>query len=564
VGAAGRGASVGFVKGTLHEDPSGDAAPPLSLRARALLLVSSIVGSGLVSLALGKDASWDLLNYHYYNPYAFLQSRMGWDLAPAQLQTYLNPLPDLLFFFLVEHLPEPSWVGFVMGSVHGIAVYLLIEIAWLVLGAQGRSKTWVLPVTAVGVGITGAAALPLIGGTSNDWIVAIFVLLGLLVALRTCVRGEDGSQRLRGLLVAGSAVGIAAGVKPAAVPYALALVIAVFAARPGRRGLLAAAVVGVSAAGGMALSGGYTMWQLQSAFGNPLFPFYNDIFRSEFWEPRRFRLDFFKPRNLLQWCFYPFYWARTNQGLVTEMPMRDARFAALLSLYLLGAVRWIGGLRTPRQASDLARPAATMQRLLLAFFAVAYLAWLYLFSILRYLAALELLTGILLAVLLLPAAGRPSARRVVVVIAVSLALVATTVHPNWGRSRFGARYFEVEPPELPDGSLVLLVGWAPMSFLIPLVRKDARFVGLENNILRPGQRHGLYRLAQETVRSHEGPLFSVNATQERDRVVAALAEHGLEREEASCLLVSSPQGTPLEFCPLRRSPGRQVDPPGSG
>ena len=34
-------------------------------------------------VALGKDTSWDFRNYHWYAPYAFLNGRMGFDVAVA-------------------------------------------------------------------------------------------------------------------------------------------------------------------------------------------------------------------------------------------------------------------------------------------------------------------------------------------------------------------------------------------------------------------------------------------------------------------------------------------------
>jgi hypothetical protein len=42
--------------------------------------------------------NWDLQNYHFYNGWAFVHGRLGWDLAPAQIQTLHNPLLDLPFY----------------------------------------------------------------------------------------------------------------------------------------------------------------------------------------------------------------------------------------------------------------------------------------------------------------------------------------------------------------------------------------------------------------------------------------------------------------------------------
>jgi hypothetical protein len=70
---------------------------------------------GLGALLLGQDASWDLRDYHYYNPYAFLNNRMSFDVAPAQLQTYYNPI-FIYTFLLYGKLSPSSGRGVTLGD----------------------------------------------------------------------------------------------------------------------------------------------------------------------------------------------------------------------------------------------------------------------------------------------------------------------------------------------------------------------------------------------------------------------------------------------------------------
>src|SRR5450755_4444839 len=68
----------------------------------AAMLLSAIAVAGAISVfSLGQDVNWDLRNYHFYNAWAFIHDRLGWDLAPAQLQTFHNPLLDLPFYWMV-------------------------------------------------------------------------------------------------------------------------------------------------------------------------------------------------------------------------------------------------------------------------------------------------------------------------------------------------------------------------------------------------------------------------------------------------------------------------------
>ena len=86
-----------------------------------------MAGFAIWSLLLGQDTSWDLKNYHYYNAYALLSSRLGYDIVPAQQQTFLNPALDLLPFLLVQHFP-PRVFGVVIGAWHGVNLWLLFLI----------------------------------------------------------------------------------------------------------------------------------------------------------------------------------------------------------------------------------------------------------------------------------------------------------------------------------------------------------------------------------------------------------------------------------------------------
>ena len=58
---------------------------------------------------LGKDTSWDFRNYHWYAPYAFLNNRMGIDVAVAHQASYYNPFLDIPFYLLATH--THAWIA---------------------------------------------------------------------------------------------------------------------------------------------------------------------------------------------------------------------------------------------------------------------------------------------------------------------------------------------------------------------------------------------------------------------------------------------------------------------
>ncbi len=81
-------------------------APSVRLTAIALA-VAVPLGLVLLNLAMGQDANWDLRNYHWYNPYSFLNGRFFFDVVPAQTPSFYNPTLDVPFFLLGNAVPAP-------------------------------------------------------------------------------------------------------------------------------------------------------------------------------------------------------------------------------------------------------------------------------------------------------------------------------------------------------------------------------------------------------------------------------------------------------------------------
>src|SRR6201994_3233172 len=78
-------------------------------------------------VVLGKDTSWDFRNYHWYAPYAFLNNRLGIDMAVAHQASYYNPFLDIPFYLLATH--THAWIALgVLGMVQGaniVPLYLI-------------------------------------------------------------------------------------------------------------------------------------------------------------------------------------------------------------------------------------------------------------------------------------------------------------------------------------------------------------------------------------------------------------------------------------------------------
>ncbi|MBP1206168.1 hypothetical protein JOD97_004241 [Duganella sp. 1411] len=420
---------------------------------------------GLLSLANGQDDGWDMRNYHLYNAHALVNGRVGFDLAPAGFQTYFNPTIELPYYFLNRWLP-PQWVGFVLGTLHGLNFVLLAGIARQLVGPQRR-----LVLLLAGACLFAPGFLSELGNTMGDNLTALFVLGSLYSVLRHW----DGLLQWRaraGLTLAGAGLlmGVSAGLKLTNATYAVALCLALLAVPlPWWPRLRLALVFGVGVLGGVAATAGWWFVKMWHTFGNPLFPQFNNIFHSPLATENGVIDFYFRPVGWIENLLWPFIFA-FNPRRVSELPMKLAVWPLLYVLLAAFAVVWLLRRRAAgRPASLDARAAFT-----LVFFVAAYVVWMRMFSIYRYLVPLELLAPLMIWIVwryLAPSAPRWAG--------VALALLAVAVFPiaNWGHQAWGERAFSAELPAFatPAQSIVFLAqpdppsGWMS-TFLPPEVK----------------------------------------------------------------------------------------------
>ncbi|WP_144404712.1 glycosyltransferase 87 family protein [Belnapia sp. F-4-1] len=342
-----------------------------------------------IALALGRDANWDIRNYHLYNPYALLERRWGLDLAPAGLHSFLHPGLDIPFYLLTRS-PLNAWlrvVSTLQAGYLGLLIFLTLAVANLACHGSARRATWESMLTAA-FGLTGAATLPQAGATFNDVPVACLVvgaLLALLVAADCGIpTGHAALQKPRAArlwFLSGVLVGVAVGLKLTAIVYAPALAgAAIFAARgtcvsPART----VAMLALGGALGFIVSFGPWDWFLYEQFGNPFGSYFDDLFHSPWFPPIRQSDPRFLPNSIAQALAYPLLWVRPSVGVVTEETMADPRCALGITgtLLTLGAVSLRRLLRDRDQVrigSTAEQAAVRATQVVLAFIPLAYAA----------------------------------------------------------------------------------------------------------------------------------------------------------------------------------------------
>jgi hypothetical protein len=447
----------------------------------------------------GTDTNYDLRNYHAYIAHALLNGRFWTDIAPAQLQTFFAPTSDIAFGALRDWLnDEPRLLNVVLSLLHTVAVFLafLLILRLLPQDLPGRAP---LAFAAALFGALGAAGYPTLASSLSDMVPASCVLGGLLLLTK------EPSQDHRAVIKAGALFGIAAGLKITMAPYCIGAVAALLLAPEVSAARRFRAFVAFSAAGASmaALVGGPWWLTTYLAYGNPILPAMNQWFHSPYVAPLPFTDERFKPTTWAEIIAYPFFWSETKRSIVSELPVRDPRFAMVYVAVVIVLLRSAASRLHHRLSPD--RTAT----ILVAFSIVSFAVWEALFSILRYLAALELLVGamILLAARPLLADARLRTPATAGLVLLFIAGQAATVYPDWGR--INAQPVAVNMPTLPGNSMVVLLDPSPMAYLATYVPSDVRFIGANNNLIQPGRGARLARQAETSIRTHEGPLFGL-------------------------------------------------------
>lgn len=164
----------------------------------------------MLGYALGQDLNWDLLNYHFYNPYQLLGGRLDRDIHVAGVQTFHNPLLDLPFYAAVRAGVPPVVFFVSLSAFHGVALWAVHRITVMLVPAAYSSLAHAAGMLAALTAAAGAGFHSGIGSTMGDNTVAVPLLVALLLLLRAV---EDDAVPEAGTPRGGAI--IAAGYSPA-------------------------------------------------------------------------------------------------------------------------------------------------------------------------------------------------------------------------------------------------------------------------------------------------------------------------------------------------------------
>lgn len=518
-------------------------------RADLLVVLAGPLAIAALSVWLGQSTSWDLRNYHWYNPYALLTGRMDVDAAVGHHATYYNPLIDLPLW-LVGHV-APGWLAAAfLGAVQGLNFSFLYLIARDALAPEIVLRRALAVLVAV-LGVTGGYAVILTGTTYYDNVVSVPVLAALWLIVRDRVTLDAGAwaDARKTAIVSGLLVGLAVGLKLPTAPFGLAILAAI-ACVPllhGRR-LALVFTCGVAAFIGLMLASGWWFFVLWRETGNPVFPYFNDVIGSTLVLGESYRDTRFLPKTALEALSFPFRFA-LDWRVSSDWAVNDWRIAFA---YVLVPVALVVGAFGGASANAIVPRGAA--RILFGFAIAAYVSWLLVFGIYRYITPLEMLGPLLIvaSIGLLPL-GR---LKVPAIAAALIAVVALTTLYKGNRAPFADAMIEVQLPaiERPGETLALMTGFEPMAYVIPFFSPEIAFLRVQGFLVSPKTDEPFLRRMTTKIDAHlaaGGDLFVLFIPGEARLGAEALTALGLQRTP-DCATLSSNIGPLLQWCRVVR------------
>lgn len=512
---------------------------------RVSIIILPMAVAALAAVSLGQSITWDTRNYHFYSGFAFLHKPLNYDFAPAQVQSFFNPLLSVLSYLMLEHLPS-KLVAIILGSVQGFNFYLVFRISQALFAKWENPLRFRISLSCAATGCFGAAFITELGTTFGDNLTSILILAALLLLIRYLQSNADRKPVKDFIpLIAGALLGFALALKLTVAIYVVSLGIAfaafiLYSKRPIRHFLFFLGAMSVS----FLIFYGYWGYNLFREYRNPVFPYMNAVFQSPFYDPVNVTDARFLPRTWEKTYFYPFFFAHKNT-LVSENVMRDIRMAlCYVAFFVLAAgtmiglfKRFISGKNMPEERSK-----SPLLWFITTFVVISYIAWQVQFSIYRYIIVLELLAPVFLVLVLERFIGK---RSLVFSLSLVLNLVicAWTVPANFGRGDFNDAYIEVEFPPIKDfrHCVILMGGSDPTAYIIPSAPVGTRFVRVASNFLRPGRNAELDDKIRDILdhydRKHTFVYFADNS--EKEQVSEQVGYYGVAVDEQNCAPVES-------------------------
>ena len=438
--------------------------------------------AGIISSILQFDVVWDFLNYHYFNAWAFLNNRVGYDVGVGSLNAFFNPLPDVPLYLMIKYFNDwPRLIYFIQGLWSGAALYVLYRIVLLFITPSNAFNKFRIFLVLL-IAATGNAFFLQIGSSSNEMMLAFFELLALYILLVELFEQKSG-KRLP-FMLSGFLLGMALGLKLTAVTYCVvsgvSLLLFYKVIKNPLKNIGMFILFGIL---GFLIFSGFWMLKMWEMFQNPFFPFANSVFRSEWMLYYNLTDTSFLPRNIYEFLFWPVILSFSLWREEGGMFVSDFRPFLLYLIFIYFSVKYIYLYCRKKELKF--NPKLFF---LIVYSLILYLIWAIFFSISRYAVALEMIGALFIVLALFSTHAKTFLGKSLLYsfyVIVIFILVSTAYYSDKWKEKIDfeypdktQQYFAIEDFDFPENSLIRTVNTPLSAYVARLIEKHPKMRGV--------------------------------------------------------------------------------------
>lgn len=483
------------------------------------------------TLFAGKDLNWDAQNYHYYLPFSLFHDRISQDFFAASVQSYLSPISFVPFYLMVNADWPSIAVSCALAAMHSINLWLLYLISRQLL----PKEPLLIVCIAVLLGTATILFWSQVGSSFNDVIVSIPVLAAFWI-----LNEPLKIATFRKAIAAAFLLGCASGMKLSVLPIEAALAIAWLIANRLEIRVSLLLKMSFSGAAGVLLTSGYWWFRIWREFGSPIFPLFNDVFKSPLFSSESAALNRFIPGEWLDIATLPFRFALPDAWTYTEAMAPDIRWLVLAFIVVFWCVKSV------LSAKWRGNSGRRLLEMPILFIILATILWQKTSGNGRYAMPLFLLIGPIIVASLVEFTSVKFARVVVsVILLVQLGSQVVASESRWSEAEWRGRWFDVDfPDKLKETPyLFLTMNNNSASFLTSFAHPASSFINVEGQYplwLRGGAGERIKEImsrhkdAVRMIRWYESPTRSVPSNAWVARRNEELSRFGLRVDVTDC------------------------------
>ena len=441
------------------------------------LFLFLMIISGFLGIFLVQAPNYDLYFYHYYNGWALFNNRINIDIQPNWYSSYFNPILDGINYFLMDKLNRyPNIFLFISNLKFGLFLFLTYLIANLTF-ADNKTKNVGIITTLILTALSPILIL-IMRFDLIDMQLANFVLISLYFYLRFIFENDSKSRTL-GLFISALTLGMGIGLKYTIGVFSVPMLIScLIYYKQIPKTLKTFIILFFGILVGFLAADGWWMFVLWQKFGNPLFPYFNNIFHSKYADNTNAIADGFahiKPHSFFDWILMPLKNTYTNSylGIETKFfePKMPIIFFSIIIIFLSDTFK---NLKKQIKANTNSK----IINIMIIYVVLAYYINSAILGNLRYVAALIPLVSIIITELAISYKIKIKSKIIYPALLLILILNCTLIrfsHSDilWQNK---SEILTIEKANIQDDSTVLLAG-ARTSFIVPFQNQKAKYIG---------------------------------------------------------------------------------------